>query len=66
MINVHLKPLNQTVERFRPWRGQSKALDILRVTPLGFHTNGWQPTDPARHTTFGVPVLLPCTGEVAL
>jgi hypothetical protein len=66
MINVHLKTLNQAVERFRPWRGQSKALDIFRITPLGFHKNGWQPTDPARYTTFGVPVLSPCSGEVAL
>mgnify|MGYP005850715675 CR=1 FL=1 len=66
MINVHLKTLNQAVERFRPWRGQSKALDIFRITPLGFHKNGWQPTDPARYKTFGVPVLSPCRGEVAL
>lgn len=66
MINAHLKTLNPAVERFRPWRGQSKALDIFRVTPLGLHKNGWQPTDPARYTTFGVPVLSPCSGEVAL
>ncbi|MGB1949730.1 MAG: M23 family metallopeptidase [Marinobacter sp.] len=66
MINAHLKTLDQTVERFRPWRGQSKALDIFRISPLGFHKKGWQPTDPARYTTFGVPVLSPCGGEVAL
>ncbi len=66
MINGHLKTLNPAVERFRPWRGQSKALDIFRVTPLGLHKKGWQPTDPARYTTFGVPVLSPCSGEVAL
>ncbi|MBW4933162.1 M23 family metallopeptidase [Marinobacter sp. F4206] len=66
MINVHLKTLDPTVERFRPWRGQSKALDIFRITPMGLHKEGWQPTDPARYTTFGVPVLSPCSGEVAL
>lgn len=66
MINVHLGTLNPSVERFRPWRGQSKALDIFRITPLGFHKSGWQPTDPARYTTFGVPVLSPCNGTVAL
>ena len=66
IINALLKTLNQAVERFRPWRGQSKALDIFRITPLGFHKNGWQPTDPARYKTFGVPVLSPCRGEVAL
>jgi hypothetical protein len=41
MIKVHLKTLNPKVERFRPWRGQSKALHIFRITPLGFHKNGW-------------------------
>jgi hypothetical protein len=66
MINAHLKTLNPKIERFRPWRGQSKALDIFRITALGLHKNGWQPTDPARYTTFGVPVLSPCKGEVAL
>jgi len=66
MVNGHLKTLDPTVERFRQWRGQSKALDILRISPLGFHKDGWRPTDPARYTTFGVPVLSPCRGEVAL
>lgn len=66
MVNVHLKTLDQTVERFRLWRGQSKALDIFRITPLGLHKSGWLPTDPARYATFGVPVVAPCRGEVRL
>tara|TARA_R100001039_G_C1851890_1_gene112583 strand:+ start:459 stop:1424 length:966 start_codon:yes stop_codon:yes gene_type:complete len=66
MINVHLGTLNPAIERFRAWRGQSKAFDILRITPMGFHKTGWQPTDPAMYTTFGVPVLSPCNGEIAL
>ena len=66
IINVHLKTMDQGVERFRAWHGQSKALDIFRITPLGFHKNGWQPTDPVKYTTFGVPALSPCSGEVAL
>lgn len=37
MVNVHLKTLDGSVERFRPWRGQSRALDIFRMTPLGLH-----------------------------
>jgi hypothetical protein len=65
MVNVHLKTLNQEIQRFRPWRGQSKALDIFQTTPLGLHKKGWQPTDPASYTSFGVPVLSPCKGEVA-
>ncbi|GAB3031669.1 M23 family metallopeptidase [Bowmanella dokdonensis] len=66
VVNAHLKTLDQAVERFRPWRGQSKALDIFKITPFGFHKTGWQPSNPARYRTFGVPVLSPCNGEVAL
>lgn len=66
MVNGHLKTLNPAAEPFRPWRGQSKALDIFRITPLGLHKDGWLPTDPAEYLTFGVPVTAPCQGEVAL
>lgn len=65
MTNVHLKTLDKTVERFRPWRGQSRGLDIFRITPLGLHKDGWLPTDPAKYLTYGTPVLAPCRGEVA-
>lgn len=65
MINVHLKTLDRTIERYLPWRGQSKALDIFRITPLGLHKHGWQPSDPARYTTFGTPVVAPCNGRIA-
>ncbi|MGM0570228.1 M23 family metallopeptidase [Marinobacter sp.] len=66
MVNVHLKTLNESVERFRPWRGQSKALDIFRIHPMGFHRTDWHPDNPAGYTTFGTPVLAPCQGKVAL
>ncbi len=66
MANIHLQTLDETVARFQPWRGQSKALDIFRITPLGLHKEGWQPTDPAAYFTFGTPVLAPCRGEVAM
>ncbi|WP_168014687.1 M23 family metallopeptidase [Halomonas salinarum] len=65
MVNVHLKTLDESVERFRPWRGQSKALDIFRTSSLGLHKDGWQPADPAMYVTFGTAVLSPCRGEVA-
>lgn len=66
MVNIHLKTLNRAVDHFRPWRGQSKALDIFRISPLGWHKKGWQPTEPDRYATFGVPVIAPCQGKVAL
>ena len=65
LINNHLHTLDETVERFRPWRGQSRALDIFRTTPFGWHVNGWLPADPARYVTFGTPILAPCSGTIA-
>lgn len=65
LLNLHLKTLDDSIERFRAWRGQSRALDIFRITPLGQHVKGWMPADPARYTTFGTPVLAPCEGRVA-
>lgn len=64
-INPHLKTLDKTMERFQPWRGQSKALDIFRIGALGLHKDGWQPTEPRHYLTFGTPVLAPCQGRVA-
>lgn len=65
MVNVHLRTLDDSVERFRPWRGQSRGLDIFRITPWGWHMDGWWPEDPGRYTTFGTPVVAPCRGRVA-
>ena len=66
MVNAHLHTLDPSVERFRPWRGQSRALDFFKVTPLGLRTDGWRPVDPARYETFGAKVVAPCAGTVAL
>lgn len=63
---MHLKTLDKTIERYRPWRGQSKALDIFRITPLGLHKHGWQPSDPALYTTYGTSVVAPCRGNIAM
>ena len=65
-VNPHLKTLDTSVARFRPWRGQSLAVDIIRITPAGLRTDGWNPVDPARYETFGTPLLAPCAGTVAV
>lgn len=54
------------LERFRPWRGQSLAVDIIRITRLGLRADGWRPVEPARYATFGTPLLAPCSGTVAI
>ncbi len=65
IVNAHLHTLDSSVERFRAWRGQSRALDIFKTTRLGLHMDGWWPADPTRYETFGAPVLSPCGGPIA-
>lgn len=67
VVNGHLRTLDPTVTRYRQWRGQSRALDIFRITGAGFHAiEGLRPVDPAGYATFGTPLLSPCNGSVAL
>lgn len=66
MVNAHLGTLNPEQPRFRPWRGQSRALDLFRINAAGIHMQGWYSRDPARYETFGTPLLAPCAGTVAL
>ncbi|GAA3965093.1 M23 family metallopeptidase [Allohahella marinimesophila] len=66
IVNSHLHTLDPAVDRYRLWRGQSRALDIFRIKPSGLHMNGFWPSDPALYTTFGTPVLAPCSGAIEL
>jgi murein DD-endopeptidase MepM/ murein hydrolase activator NlpD len=63
-INAHLKTLDMRIERFKNWRGQSYAVDIVRINRLGLRGSGYQPPDPAYYFTYGVPLLAPCSGPV--
>lgn len=51
--------------RFSDFRGQSRALDIFRISSLGIHVEGWRPEDPGRYLTFAAPLTAPCDGTVA-
>lgn len=66
LINGHLETLNPDIERFRSFRGQSRALDIFSITPVGFNVRGVRPREPERYTSFGTPLLAPCGGRVAI
>lgn len=63
-INSHLMTLDETVSRFKNWRGQSYALDIVRVNKLGLRGSGIMPPDPADYFIYGQEVIAPCGGEV--
>jgi hypothetical protein len=64
LVNGHLKTLEPAVERFRPWRGQSYAVDFFGRGPWGLRARGWCPADPAAYAIFGAELRAPCEGVV--
>ena len=64
LVNGHMRTLDPAVDRFRPWRGQSYAVDFFGLGPFGLRASGWRPADPAAYAIFGAPLLAPCDGIV--
>lgn len=64
LVNAHLATLDESVERFRPWRGQSYAVDFFGLGPWGLRADGWRPADPVAYAIFGAELRAPCDGEV--
>lgn len=63
-INSHLMTLDESEPRFSNWRGQSYALDIVRVNKLGLRSTEIMPADPADYLIYGQEVVAPCGGEI--
>lgn len=63
-INGHFLTLNPTTERQRAYRGQSYAVDMIKIDRWGLRGSGWRPSDPAAYAIFGEPVFAPCDGQV--
>lgn len=64
LVNGHMRTLDTGVERFRPWRGQSYAVDFFGLGPWGLRATGWWPADPAAYAIFGAELRAPCAGTV--
>ena len=62
IINPHLK--TRTAERFRDYRGQSYALDIVKVGSWGSRSDGLSPDAPDGFAIFGDTLHAPCSGPV--
>lgn len=62
LINAHLATLEG--DRFRPYRGQSYGVDLVRVDRLGVRARGLLPNDPRAYLIFGDTVVAPCPGRV--
>lgn len=63
-INAHLKTMDTSIPRFRAYRGNGYALDIVKLDRFGFRAQGVVPQDPAAYHIYGQPVLAPCAGEI--
>ena len=62
LINPHMKTLD--CGALRGYRGQSYALDIVKLNRYGFRAQGVWPRDLAGYEIFGEPVVAPCEGKV--
>lgn len=63
-VNAHVQMLWADTERYRPWRGQSHGVDLIRIGTSGFRARGLRPADPSAYLGFGSAVLAPCTGSI--
>lgn len=60
--NPHLKTLEP--ERFRPYRGQSYAVDLVRLGGWGSRIASPFPDGPEGFAIHGDPITAPCSGNV--
>jgi hypothetical protein len=63
LINPHMKALRRP--ELSPYRGQSYAVDLVKVDGWGRRAAGLMPSDPESYFIFGDPVVAPCAGRVA-
>lgn len=63
-VNAHFLTLDPKTERQRAYRGQSYAVDLVKLGKLGLRARGWRPPLPTAYETFGEAVFAPCDGTV--
>lgn len=62
LVNAHLVTL--TGERYRPFRGQSYGVDLVRLNALGLRASGLLPAALDEYAIYGDLVRAPCSGSV--
>jgi hypothetical protein len=62
LVNAHLGTLEG--DRFRPYRGQSYGVDLVRIDRVGLRARGLLPNDASAYLIFGDTVVAPCAGRV--
>ncbi|HEU5051263.1 MAG TPA: M23 family metallopeptidase [Gemmatimonadales bacterium] len=65
LVSAHAVTLGDDPS-YRPWRGQSHGVDLVRLGTAGFRARGLLPRAPEAYATFGDPVHAPCSGSIVL
>ncbi len=63
-INAHLKLMDDSVPRFRAYRGSSYGVDIVALDRFGFRAKAIAPRNPLAYKIYGTSVFAPCSGNV--
>lgn len=63
-VNMHIHALAFATERMAAYRGQSFAVDIVKLDAFGLRARGLRPRDPAAYQIFGEALYAPCDGIV--
>ncbi len=63
-VNAHMKLLDESVPRFRAYRGGSYGVDTVEIDRFGFRANGIVPRDLAAYQIYGESVVAPCAGKI--
>lgn len=64
VVNAHFLTLHPETARQRAYRGQSFAVDLVKINDLGLRTSGWRPHSPEAYEIFGESIQAPCDGTV--
>ncbi len=63
-VNGHMMTLNPSTPRMAAYRGQSYAVDMVKLDRWGLRADGFRPRAPSRYRIFGEPVFAPCSGTI--
>jgi hypothetical protein len=64
LVNAHRESMLSADPRFKPWRGNGHAVDLVAIDGAGLRAPGLMPADPSLYRIFGMPVRAPCAGRV--
>lgn len=65
-VNSHHATLDPDFRGFADYRGQSHAVDIVKLNGWGGTSDGVYPRDPMAWEIYGDPVRAPCSGQVKM